>query len=57
MDYESPMINGGGDYSRDFTYIDNLIQMNERTMLTDSPEAINTLYNTAVGDRTTLNHW
>lgn len=55
MKHESPVINGTGDYSRDFTYIDNVIQMNERAMLTDNPEAINTVYNTAVGDRTTLN--
>lgn len=55
MSHESPVINGAGDYSRDFTYIDNVIQMNERAMLTDNPEAINTVYNTAVGDRTTLN--
>lgn len=55
MNHESPTINGAGDYSRDFTYIDNVIQMNERAMLTDNPEAINTVYNTAVGDRTTLN--
>lgn len=55
MKHENPVINGAGDYSRDFTYIDNVIQMNERAMLTDNPEAINTVYNTAVGDRTTLN--
>ena len=55
MNHESPTINGAGDYSRDFTYIDNVIQMNERAMLIDNPEAINTVYNTAVGDRTTLN--
>src|SRR5690606_24479247 len=55
MKYESPVINGTGDYSRDFTYIDNVIQMNELAMLTDNPEAVNTVYNTAVGDRTTLN--
>lgn len=55
MSYESPVINGAGDYSRDFTYIDNVIQMNERAMLVDSQEAVNTVYNTAVGDRTTLN--
>src|SRR5690606_9372130 len=55
MKHESPIINGMGDYSRDFTYIDNVIQMNERAMLTDNPEAVNTVYNTAVGDRTTLN--
>ncbi len=55
MKYESPVINGGGEYSRDFTYIDNVLQMNERAMLTDNKEAINTVYNTAVGNRTTLN--
>lgn len=55
MKHESPKINGTGDYSRDFTYIDNVIQMNERAMLTENPEATNTVYNTAVGDRTTLN--
>lgn len=55
MNHESPVINGTGDFSRDFTYIDNVIQMNELAMLTENPEAINTVYNTAVGDRTTLN--
>ncbi|MGE4513926.1 MAG: SDR family oxidoreductase [Chryseobacterium sp.] len=55
MNHQSPKINGAGDYSRDFTYIDNVIQMNELAMLTENTEAINTVYNTAVGDRTTLN--
>lgn len=54
MNYESPVINGDGNYSRDFTYIDNVIQMNELAMTTENPEAINTVYNTAYGDRTTL---
>ncbi|MCU7598163.1 SDR family oxidoreductase [Riemerella anatipestifer] len=54
MNYQSPTINGDGSYSRDFTYIDNVIQMNELAMLTDNPEAVNTVYNTAVGDRTTI---
>lgn len=54
MNYQSPTINGDGTYSRDFTYIDNVIQMNEKAMLTENPEAINTIYNTAVGDRTTI---
>jgi UDP-N-acetylglucosamine 4-epimerase len=54
MNYESPVINGDGNYSRDFTYIDNVIQMNELAMLTENPEAVNTVYNTAYGDRTTL---
>jgi len=55
MRYESPVINGTGDYSRDFTYIDNVIQMNELAMTSNNTDAINTVYNTAVGDRTTLN--
>lgn len=55
MAHESLVINGDGNYSRDFTYIDNVIQMNERAMTTQNPEAINTVYNTAFGDRTTLN--
>ena len=54
MNYESPVINGDGLHSRDFTYIDNVIQMNELAMTTTNSEAINTVYNTAFGDRTTL---
>lgn len=53
--HESPVINGDGNFSRDFTYIDNVVQMNELAMLTDNPEAVNTVYNTAFGERTTLN--
>jgi UDP-N-acetylglucosamine 4-epimerase len=53
--HESPVINGDGMFSRDFTYIDNVIQMNELAMLTQNPYAVNTVYNTAYGDRTTLN--
>ncbi len=55
MKHESPVINGDGNYSRDFTYIDNVVQMNELAMTTQNPEAVNTVYNTAFGDRTTLN--
>ena len=55
MAHEAPVINGTGDYSRDFTYIDNVILMNELAMLTTNQDAVNTVYNTAVGDRTTLN--
>jgi UDP-N-acetylglucosamine 4-epimerase len=56
MQLESPKINGDGNYSRDFTYIDNVIQMNELAMTTQNPVAINTVYNTAYGDRNTLNN-
>lgn len=53
--YESPVINGDGEYSRDFTYIDNVIQMNMLAMMTTRHDAINQVYNTACGERTTLN--
>lgn len=55
MQHEAPVINGDGEYSRDFTYIDNVIQMNLRAMETTNPEAVNQVYNTACGERTTLN--
>ena len=55
MQLESPIINGDGNYSRDFTYIDNVIQMNELAMTTQNPDAVNTVFNTAYGDRNTLN--
>ena len=53
--HESPVINGDGSFSRDFTYIDNVIDMNIRAMSSDNPEAINQIYNTACGERTSLN--
>lgn len=55
INHQSPVINGDGEYSRDFTYIDNVIQMNLLALTTKNPKAINTIYNTAFGDRTTLN--
>lgn len=55
MAHEAPTINGDGTYSRDFTYIDNVIQMNELALTTTNPEAVNQVYNTAFGERTTLN--
>jgi len=54
INHESPVINGDGSYSRDFTYIDNVIQMNVLAMSTEDESALNQIYNTAVGDRTTL---
>jgi UDP-N-acetylglucosamine 4-epimerase len=55
MDYESPLINGDGNTSRDFTYIDNVVQMNIKAALTTNKEAINQVYNVAYGQRITLN--
>ena len=55
MNHEAPNINGDGEYSRDFTYIDNVIQMNMLALTTENQEALNQIYNTAFGERTTLN--
>ena len=54
INHESPMINGDGSYSRDFTYIDNVVQMNLLAITTNNQEALNNVYNVAFGDRTTL---
>lgn len=53
--HQSPIVNGDGSFSRDFTYIDNVIQMNELALMTQNPEALNQVFNTAYGQRTTLN--
>ena len=55
MNHESPTINGDGTFSRDFTYIDNVVQMNLRCLATNNKEALNTVYNVAYGERTDLN--
>ncbi|MDO7171380.1 SDR family oxidoreductase [Mariniflexile sp. AS56] len=54
INHESPVINGDGSYSRDFTYIDNVVQMNLNALTTTNKEALNTVYNVAYGERTTL---
>ena len=51
---ESPVINGNGEFSRDFTYIDNVIQANLLSISTKNKKAINTVYNVAFGERNTL---
>lgn len=52
---KSPVINGDGKHSRDFTYIENIIQINQLAALASSEDAINTVYNAACGDSTDLN--
>ena len=52
---EVPVIHGDGTQSRDFTYIDNVVAINQLALLTENPDAINTVYNVAVGENTTLN--
>lgn len=52
---ESPVIHGDGSQSRDFTYIDNVIQINLLAASTENPEAFNQVYNVAYGERKDLN--
>ena len=51
---ESPIINGDGDQSRDFTYVQNAVQANIKS-LEISLQAYNSIYNVAFGEQTTLN--
>jgi UDP-N-acetylglucosamine 4-epimerase len=55
LNHEAPVINGDGSYSRDFTYIDNVLQANFLAALAEDPAAINQVYNVAHGERTSLN--
>jgi UDP-N-acetylglucosamine 4-epimerase len=48
-------INGDGETSRDFCYIENVVQVNILATLTDDPEAVNQMYNVALNERTSLN--
>lgn len=55
IEHKSPRINGDGSNSRDFTYIDNVIQMNHLAATTSNKDAIGEVFNTAVGAQSTLN--
>jgi len=55
IDDEQPTINGDGKTSRDFTFVDNAVQANERALFTDNRNVVNQIYNVACNDRTTLN--
>jgi len=52
---ERPLINGDGSTSRDFCYVDNAVQANLLAALAEEKEALNTVYNVACGQRTSLN--
>jgi UDP-N-acetylglucosamine/UDP-N-acetylgalactosamine 4-epimerase len=52
---EDVFINGDGETSRDFCYIDNTVQMNLLAAMTDNDEAIDQVYNVALNARTSLN--
>jgi len=55
MKHEKVVINGDGSYSRDFTYIDNVLLANELALTVEDDAALNTVYNVACGERTDLN--
>lgn len=55
VNHKSPVIYGDGEQSRDFTYIDNVIQANELAATTTNPEAENTVFNVAFGESNSLN--
>lgn len=52
---KSPVINGDGSFSRDFTFVANVVQANQLAATVELPEAVNTVYNVACGERTSLN--
>ena len=54
INHESPVINGDGSFSRDFTYIDNIIEINILSIIVQNKSAINNIYNAACGKRTSL---
>ena len=55
MKHEVPVINGDGSVSRDFTYIDNVVQANHLSAVAENRAALNQVYNVAHGERTSLN--
>ncbi|MDB4790209.1 SDR family oxidoreductase [Akkermansiaceae bacterium] len=55
MSHESPVINGDGSYSRDFTYVDNVVQINQLAAIAEPPDSVNQVYNVACGGRVDLN--
>lgn len=55
LNNSAPIIFGDGDQSRDFTYISNVIQANILAATTENPKAVNTVYNVACGEKTSVN--
>lgn len=55
IDGKRPTINGDGEHSRDFTYVANAVQANDRALFTENDEALNEIYNVACNDRISLN--
>lgn len=55
LENEQPWINGDGEHSRDFTYVDNAVRANILALFTTNKDAINQIYNIACGEKITLN--
>jgi len=55
LENKAPVINGDGNHSRDFTYVDNAVHANILSLFTENPEAVNQVYNIACGAQTSLN--
>lgn len=61
INHQRPLINGNGEYSRDFTYVANVVEANEKSIITDSKSLTNSegypnqVFNVAYGGNTTLN--
>lgn len=55
LDNEPPTINGNGEHSRDFTFVQNAVHANDCALFTNTPAAVNQVYNIAFGEKTSLN--
>lgn len=55
LEGKQPVINGDGNHSRDFTYVDNAVQANMLSLFTEDEKALNQVYNVACGEQTSLN--
>ena len=55
LDKTAPNIDGDGEQTRDFTFVENAVQANIRALFTPDPEANNRVYNVAIGERITVN--
>jgi UDP-N-acetylglucosamine 4-epimerase len=55
INHQSPVINGDGEYSRDFTFVENVVQANLLSAFASRPDALNTVYNVASGEQTSIN--
>ncbi len=54
INLESPVINGDGSFSRDFTFVADVVQINQLAALTENPLAVNQVYNVAAGGRNSI---